>query len=107
MKCECSAVNNDPQEVDKEYVFPRDMYIGEEITDKNAGTYQNFIKKLGNNRNNVLHCTCALDKTDIERITFVSISDYEGMLNFTLLGNSKYDPNRLLSSLIDKYNEIS
>ena len=104
VKCECSVVNNDPQEIDNEYIFPRDMYIGDVITDKNAGTYQDFINKLGGNRNSALHCTCALDKTDVERITFISISDSEGVVSFTLLKKSKHDPNALLDNLIKKYN---
>jgi len=105
VKCECSVVNNDPQEIDKEYIFPRDMYIGDVITDETAGTYQDFFNKLGSNRSNVLHCTCALDKTDIERITFISISDSEGVVSFTLLNKSKHDPNALFNSLMKKYNE--
>jgi len=107
VKCECSVVNNDPQEIDNEYIFPKDMYIGDAVTDKNAGTYQDFINKLGSNRNNVFHCTCALDKTDVERITFIGISDYEGVVSFTLLNQSKHDPDALFNSLIEKYNEYS
>jgi len=107
VKCECSVVNNNPQEIDKEYIFPRDMYIGDTVTDKNAGTYQDFINKLGSNRNNTLHCTCALDKADIERITFFSINDFEGVVSFTLLNKSKHDPNALFDSLIKRYNENS
>ena len=103
VKCECSAVNNDPQEIDKEYIFPRDMYIGDLITDANAGTYHDFISKLGSN--SLLHCTCALDLSDVERITFVSLSDSDGVVSFTLLNKSKYDPNALFNSLIQKYNE--
>ena len=107
VKCECSAVNDDPKEVDKKYLFPRDIYIGEVITDKTAGSYQDFLNKLGSNRNNILHCTCALDKTDIERITFIGLSDSEGIVSFTLLKKSKHDPNALFDSLIEKYNENS
>jgi len=105
VKCECTAVNNDPQEFDKEYVFPRDMYVGDVITDENVGTYQDFINKLGSNRNNALHCTCALDNTDVERITFISLSNSEGMISFTLLSKSKHDPNALLDSLFKIYND--
>jgi len=107
VRCECSIMNNDPQEIDKEYIFPRDMYVGGAITDKNAGTYQDFINKLGSNRNNNLHCTCALDKTDVERITFISLSDSEGMISFTLLSKSKHDPKAFFDNLIKKYNENS
>ena len=98
VKCECTAVNNDPQEFDKEYVFPRDMYIGDVITDEDVSTYQDFINKLGSNRNNALHCTCAIDNTDVERITFINLSDSEGMIRFTLLSKSKHDPNALLDN---------
>ena len=105
VKCECSAVNDNPQEFDKEYIVPRDMYIGDVITGKSLGTYHDFIKKLGSN--SILHCTCALDKTDVERITFISLSDSEGMVSFTLLDKSKHDPNALFDGLIQKYNEQS
>jgi hypothetical protein len=98
-------VNNNPKDFDNEYVFPRDMYIGKKITNKNAGTYFNFIKMLGNNRNNNLHCTCALDNTDVERIIFMGLSESEGMINFTTLSDSIHDSNKLFASLIKKYNE--
>jgi len=107
VKCECTLVNNDPKEIDKEYIFPRDMYIGDTITDKNVGTFQDFINKLGSNRNNLLHCTCALNEADVERITFISLSDSDGLVSFTLLNKSKYDPNTLFDGLIKKYNENS
>jgi len=103
MNCECSVINNDPREFDEEHIFPRDMYVGDVITDKNAGTYFNFIKTLGKNRSNVLHCTCALDNADIERITFMGIGDSEGIVNFTTLSDSKHDPNELFESLINWY----
>jgi len=107
VKCECAVVNNAPQVIDNEFVFPRDMYIGGVVTDKNAGTYQDFTNKLRNYRTNTLHCTCALDKTDVERITFISMGDYEGVVSFTLLNESKYDPSVLFESLMNKYNENS
>jgi len=103
MKCECSVVNNDPTEFDKEHVFPVDFYVGDIITDINAGTYSDFVKMLENNQGNVLHCTCALDKTDVERITFISINDSEGIISFTTTNNSKHDPNKLFESLVNKY----
>ena len=104
LNCECSLVNNDPKEFDNDHIFPRDMYIGDVITDKNVGTYSNFIKMLGSNQSNVLHCTCALDKTDDERITFISINDSEGIVSFTTLNKSKHDPKGLFESLINIYN---
>ena len=105
VKCECSVMNINPQEFDKEYLFPRDLYIGDIITEDTAGTYQDFSNKLGSDRNHFLHCTCALDKTDIERITFVCFGDSKGAVSFTLLNKSKHDPKALFDSLIKKYHE--
>ena len=107
MNCECSIVNNEPTEYDEEYVFPRDIYIGAPITDKNVGTYFNFIKMLGSNRTNVLHCTCALDESDEERITFMSLGANEGLINFTTYDVSKHNPQKLFESLMCKYKENS
>jgi len=105
MKCECSVLNKDPKDYDTEFVFPRDLYTGDTITDKNAGTYFNFIKMLGAKRDNVLQCTCALDENDDERISFMSLGDSEGILSFTTFDKSKHDPNKLFESLKAKYNE--
>ena len=106
-KCECMAVNNNPQEIDSEHIFPMDMYVGDIITDKNAGTYPDFIKKLGSSHDTVLHCTCALDKDDIERITFISFNDFDGVVSFMLLNKSRHDPNTLFENLIEKYNTLN
>jgi hypothetical protein len=105
IKCECSIVNNEPKEFDRDHVFPRDMYIGDTITDKNVGTYFNFIKLLGKNRDNVLHCTCALDESDNERITFMGLGANEGVINFTTFGNRTHNTKELFEKLINKYNE--
>lgn len=105
VKCECSMMNKDPKDYDNEHAFPRDMYIGGVITEKNVGTYFNFIKMLGSNRDSVLHCTCALDESDKERITFISLGDSEGIISFKTFNNSKHDPNKLFESLVTKYKE--
>jgi hypothetical protein len=103
MNCECAVVNNDPQEFDEEYVFPRDMYVGDAITEKDIGTYLDFLKALGNNLDAILHCTCSLDETDNERISFVSAGPCEGIINFTTFDDSNHNPKELFKKLINKY----
>jgi len=105
VKCECSAINKDANDFDDVHVFPKDLYAGEAITDKTAGSYFNFIKMLGSNRGNVLQCTCALDESDDERITFMSLGGNEGIVSFTTFDKSEYNPKALFDSLIAKYNE--
>ena len=105
MKCECSIMNDNPVEFDAIHVFPKDMYLDNMITDDNVGTYFNFIKKLENHRDSILHCTCALDESDVERISFIGFGVTDGMISFTMFNNSKHDPQKLFERLIDKYKE--
>jgi len=105
--CECSVMNKEPKEYDAEFFFPKDLYVGEAITDENIGSYSDFIKKVGKDPECILQCTCALDESDIERATFMSIGDTGGGINFTTLDNSKHDLERIFASLMKKYKEAA
>ena len=100
--CECSVMNKNPKDYDTEHVFPRDLYLGEPITDKNIGTYGDFIKKTGNDPDCILQCICALDESDAERVTFMSIGNAGG-INFTTFDESKHDPEEIFARLMAKY----
>lgn len=103
-KCECSAMNNDPKEFDTEYPIPRDLYIGEKVTDENVGNYPEFIKTVGCNDDINLHCVCALDESDTNRVTFVCLSIDKGAISFT--GNiEKKEAERILRQLFEKAKE--
>ena len=104
--CECSIINNNPTQHNASFIVPRDAYIGKTITEKNVGTYSDFLVKLGPNSNNVLQCVCALDESDKERVVYLGLSIAESIMAFFTTRKSKHDPEKILEQLKSKYNEV-
>ena len=105
LNCECSILNNNPKEFDNEYLLPRDMFVGEIITDKNVGSYTDFLNKLGNSGDLIFNCVCSLDDKDKERVVFLGLGDKKGLLSFKILSKSKNDPVELFKQLLERYGE--
>jgi hypothetical protein len=118
-KCEFSSFNRNPQEHDEEYVMPRDLFMGNTITDKTVGNFANFVKSVWNQTETEFLCVCALNESDTERVSFAGnfsedfIKDVdkalgkkiENLLIFHVSKENKHKPRKLLAKLEKKYKE--
>lgn len=67
--CELSWINPSTRFLDMRYLAPRDLSIGEIVTEDRIGTYDDFINLRNCVGTEFFSCVCALDSEDIERIS--------------------------------------
>ncbi len=110
--CELSWFNPNPKHYDDIHVFPRDVYFGRTITDKNVGTFPDLCWTKDELEVDAFLCVCALNKEDSERINlghYGSEGQQESTISIFLeqgRSGAKQRVNTIVKDLKSKYKEI-
>ena len=84
---ELSFFNPTPKKVVSEKVIPEDGFLDVPVTEKDLASFEAFIECVENAKSAGIHCVCALDENDEERVCFVYLPHESIGLSVHIFGN--------------------